>query len=94
MDVRDAAAVHVAALISPTATGTRYFATTSKYTWKQLAELAHRLLPASNVPVEGWSDNINGNQDYDNGPAGTLIKAVGRESWISLEQTIKETYVK
>ncbi|OTA80867.1 hypothetical protein M434DRAFT_216980 [Hypoxylon sp. CO27-5] len=88
INVRDAAALHVAALVYPDVTGERLFAFASPFNLNDIL----RVLKKS-YPKHKFADEIPGLGRYEskvaNGRAEELLKRLTGHGWISLEDSIK-----
>lgn len=90
VDVRDTARLHVAGLINPSVKSERLFAYSETYSWSQILDIYRRAYP--NHP---WVDcPVETRRDLTTLPecqarAVELLKELGREGFIGLEESVK-----
>ncbi|KII85735.1 hypothetical protein PLICRDRAFT_178764 [Plicaturopsis crispa FD-325 SS-3] len=88
VDVRDAALLHVAALTS--APGARIYAVTKPWSWNELLRIVRELRPErTDLPEScpAWA-TLRDLSNIDNRRGTALLKGMGREDWISLEESV------
>ncbi|KAI0837182.1 NAD(P)-binding protein [Hypoxylon sp. FL0890] len=88
VDFRDAAAVHVAALVYPDVSGERLFAFASPFNWNDILRVLKRA-----HPQHKFSEEIPGIGRYESKVtherAEELLKRLTGHGWISLEDSVK-----
>lgn len=90
VNVRDAARIHVAALLSESVRNERVFASAARYTWNEVLAILRRRYPSKT-----FADDLEGvelsNLVFPGGRGLQLLRDVfGREGWTGLEETIVE----
>ncbi|KII83962.1 hypothetical protein PLICRDRAFT_433447 [Plicaturopsis crispa FD-325 SS-3] len=92
VDVRDVARLHVAALTLPStdAPGYRLWGAAEPYTWSQIVSILRKLRPdRTNLPERFEWETAPNLSHVDNSRSSALLKELGRDRWISLEESLK-----
>ncbi|KAL8646004.1 MAG: hypothetical protein Q9210_006386 [Variospora velana] len=89
VDVKDAARLHVAALVDPDVQGRRILGYAYPFNWNDVLACLRKLDPGRKLPddVEGLGHDI-GTVDTELGVE--LLRRFGREGWTSFEESVRE----
>ena len=90
MNVRDAALIHVAALLDPEVRNERILAYAAPFTWNEILAIMRRARPDQSAIPEDIPNEGKDLSKVANARGEELLRAFGRPGWTSLEDTIKE----
>lgn len=88
VDSRDAGRLHLAALTDPSVDRQRLFAFAERYSWPQILSLMRTLYPERQfveLEDQGWDQTT-----VPNAKAEELLRRLGRTSWVSLQESVRE----
>ncbi|KAI9780429.1 MAG: hypothetical protein M1839_006703 [Geoglossum umbratile] len=89
VDVKDAALLHVAALINPEVRNERVIAWAAPYSWNAILAMLRQARPGANVPDDDPNE-VKDITKVSNSRAEDLLRAFGRPGWTGLETSIME----
>jgi nucleoside-diphosphate-sugar epimerase len=87
VDVRDVAAVHVAAMLDETTSGRRLFAAPHKFTLNEILAAWREAFPGRSIPPDVALDK-QPNVEVEDGESTALIEAFIGRGWLPFKETI------
>ncbi len=89
VDVRDTAAIHVAALLEDDVKGERLFAFAEPYNYSMIVDILKKIDPSRSFPAAPENEGVD-LSTVDTARAEELLKRMGRDHFISFEQSLQE----